>query len=118
MTLRTGFALIVALLSTTVAFGHAQLVSSSPSDHADLAAAPPSLNLQFSEPAQLAVLRLTADGVSVPLQRPPDAKAADHFTIALPGLKPGLYRVEWTALAADDGHVTKGVFSFTVAAGH
>ena len=40
------------------------------------------------------------------------------FSLALPALKPGLYRVEWTALAADDGHVTKGAFSFTIAAAH
>lgn len=113
----TRLAMIVALLSSAVAFGHARLVSSSPLDHASLTVAPQSLNLQFSEAAQLAVLKLSADGVSVPLHFASDAKATDHFTIALPTLKPGSYRVEWTALAADDGHVTKGAFSFAIVAG-
>ncbi len=118
MHLCTRLAMIVALLSSPVAFGHARLVSSSPPDHATLTVAPQSLNLQFSEAAQLAVLKLSADGVSVPLHLAPDAKATDHFTVALPALKPGSYRVEWTALAADDGHVTQGAFSFGIVGGH
>jgi methionine-rich copper-binding protein CopC len=115
---RTGLVLIVALCATAVALGHARLVNSSPADGATFAVAPQTLNLQFSEAAQLAVLELTADGVPVPLQLTPDAKPTKLFSLALPALKPGLYRVEWTALAADDGHVTKGAFSFTIAAAH
>jgi methionine-rich copper-binding protein CopC len=110
--------MIAALLVSAAAFGHARLVRSSPPDQANLTVAPQSLDLHFSEAAQLAVLKLSADGVSVPLHLAADAKAADHFTIALPALKPGSYRVEWTALAADDGHVTKGAFSFAIVAGH
>jgi methionine-rich copper-binding protein CopC len=111
------FVLGVAVFASAMAFGHAKLLSSSPTDGATLAVAPQSLNLRFSEAAQLAVLKLSVDGVGIPLHTTPDAKATDHFAIALPALKPGLYRVEWTALAADDGHVTKGTFSFTIAAG-
>jgi len=109
---------MVALLASAVALGHAKLVSSAPADGAALNVAPQTLNLQFSEAAQLAVLKVSADGIAVPLQLIPDAKPTEHFSIALPALKPGVYRVEWTALAADDGHVTKGAFSFTIAAAH
>jgi methionine-rich copper-binding protein CopC len=116
MHLRTGLVLIVALCATAVALGHARLVNSSPTDGATLAVAPQTLDLQFSEAAQLAVLKLIADGIPVPVQLTPDQKPTKLFSIALPALKPGLYRVEWTALAADDGHVTKGGFSFTIAA--
>jgi methionine-rich copper-binding protein CopC len=35
--------------------------------------------------------------------------------LTLPALAPGSYTVQWTAVAADDGHVTKGTFKFSIA---
>ncbi len=115
MNRRAGLVLIAAVILTGPAFGHAKLLSSSPAANAELAVAPTELSLQFSEAAQLAVLKLSAAGVAIPLKIDRGATAAVRISIALPPLAPGIYRVEWTALAADDGHVTKGTFSFTVA---
>ncbi len=115
MNLRAGLVLTTMAIVTSPAFGHAKLLSSSPAANAELAVAPTVLNLQFSEAAQLAVLKLSAAGVAIPLKIDRGATAAVRVSIALPALAPGVYRVEWTALAADDGHVTKGTFSFTIA---
>jgi hypothetical protein len=94
---------------------HAKLQSSTPADSAQLTQAPKTLTLNFSEAAQLARLVVVGDGkeISIPIDK--TAKASQSFTLPLPGLVPGKYTVQWTAVAADDGHVTKGTFSFSIA---
>ncbi len=108
--------LLALAIAAGPAFGHARLVSSSPAPNATLSEAPKTLTLNFSEAAQLGVLKLTKAGKDVPVSFDRGAKAASSMAIPLPVLDAGTYEVEWTALAADDGHVTKGRFSFTVAA--
>lgn len=93
---------------------HAKLQSSTPAADAKLAAAPKTLTLNFSEAAQLAVLKLSSNGTDVPITVDKTAKASQTFTLALPALAPGKYTVQWSAVAADDGHVTKGSFVFSV----
>ena len=95
---------------------HAKLQSSSPADNAQLSEAPKALTLKFNESAHLAALKLLRDGKEIPVPLDKDAKAGQAFTLTLPALAPGKYTVQWTAMAADDGHVTKGSFSFTIAA--
>jgi copper resistance protein C len=94
---------------------HAKLQSSTPADNAQLTQVPKTLTLNFSEAAQLARLVVVGDGkeISIPIDK--TAKASQSFTLPLPGLVPGKYTVQWTAVAADDGHVTKGSFSFSIA---
>jgi hypothetical protein len=93
---------------------HAKLQSSTPADNSQLAAAPKALTLNFSESAQLAVLKLTTNGKDIPVTVDKTAKASQTFTLPLPALAPGKYTVQWSAVAADDGHVTKGSFVFSV----
>jgi methionine-rich copper-binding protein CopC len=105
-----------ALLTTQAAFGHAKLQTSSPADHAQLATAPPTLTLTFNERAQLAVLKLKTATSEIPVAVDHGAKAATTVVVTLPALAPGTYEVQWTAMAADDGHITKGSLSFPVLA--
>jgi copper resistance protein C len=111
-------AVFALLLSSTLVAGsclaHAKLQSSSPPANAQLATAPAALTLNFSEAAQLAVLKLVIDEkeISIPLDK--KAKASASITLPLPRLAPGKYIVQWTAMAADDGHVTKGSFAFSI----
>jgi len=95
---------------------HAKLQSSSPAANARLAEAPKTLTLNFSEVAKLAMLKLVRDGKEVPVPLDKGEKAAQTFTLTLPALLPGNYTVQWAAVAADDGHVTKGSFVFSIAA--
>ena len=94
---------------------HAKLQSSTPADNAQLAQAPKTLTLNFSEAAQLARLVMVGDGkeISIPIDK--TAKASQSFTVTLPELAPGKYTVHWTAVAADDGHITRGSFVFSIA---
>jgi methionine-rich copper-binding protein CopC len=62
------------------------------------------------------VLKLSAGGADIPLQFDRSAEGVNEVSVALPSLAPGNYRVQWSALTVDDGHVVKGSFSFTVAA--
>jgi copper resistance protein C len=110
-----GFVVVGALLADG-ANAHARLQSSQPADSAELTQAPKSLTLNFNEAAQLAVVKLIVDGkeISIPVDK--TAKAAQSFTFSLPALTPGKYLVQWTAMAADDGHITKGSFAFSITA--
>lgn len=107
-------ALALLLLWSVPCFSHAKLQSSIPAANAQLAHAPTTLTLNFSEEAHLAVLKLTSSGTPVPVTVDRGAKASSAVVVALPALKPGSYVVEWSAIAADDGHITKGSFSFTI----
>jgi methionine-rich copper-binding protein CopC len=104
----------LAALWAGVCFAHAHLQSSTPANNEQLAHVPSTLTLNFSERAQLAVLNLTNAGSPIPVAIDRTQAPATTFTIALPALKPGKYDVTWTAIAHDDGHVTKGAFSFTI----
>ena len=111
-------ALVTLLLAGVIiagpCFAHAKLLDSSPPNQAQLAAAPQSLTLDFNEPAQLAVLKLVRDGAEIPISIDKKAAASRSFTLPLPALVPGAYSVQWTAVAADDGHITKGSFTFSI----
>ena len=113
-------ALLTFALCGIVAAGpcraHAKLQSSTPANNAQLAAAPKTLTLKFNEAAQLAVLKLLVDGKEIPVPLDKDTKPGQTFTLTLPALSPGHYTVQWTAVAADDGHVTKGSFVFSIGA--
>jgi copper resistance protein C len=103
------------LLASGPCLAHAKLTSSLPADNAQLSEAPKTLTLKFSEAAQLAMLKLVHDGKEVPVPLDKSAKAGQTFTLTMPALAPGKYTVQWSAMAADDGHVTKGSFSFSIA---
>jgi copper resistance protein C len=106
---------VCGFVAAAPCMAHAKLQSSTPADKAHLTEAPKTLTLKFSEAAQLAVLKLIRDGkeIAVPLDK--NAKAGQTFTLTLPALSPGNYTVQWAAVAADDGHVTKGSFEFSIA---
>jgi len=105
---------LCGLLAAGPCLAHARLQSSAPADNAQLAAAPKSLVLNFSEAAQLAMLKLVLDGKEIPIPLDKSAKPSQAFTLTLPALVPGSYTVQWAAVAADDGHVTKGTFKFSI----
>ena len=93
---------------------HAKLQSSSPAKDAQLAAARKTLTLTFNEAAQVGVLKLVSAGKEIPIAVDKNAKASTSFSFPLPALAPGGYTVQWTAVSADDGHVTKGSFAFSI----
>jgi methionine-rich copper-binding protein CopC len=103
-----------AVLLVGPAFGHAKLRGTIPAADAQLQIAPKSLTLTFNEDVRLAVLILTIDGKNVPVNLDRGAPAAPQVSVALPALAAGKYQVQWSALSVDDGHVSKGTFSFAI----
>jgi methionine-rich copper-binding protein CopC len=111
-------ALILAgALLPLAALGHAKLLSTVPAMGEQLAVAPRQITLEFNEAVQIGVLKLSADGKDIPIKLDPGAAGASKVTVALPALAPATYRVQWSALTVDDGHVVKGTFSFVVVPG-
>jgi methionine-rich copper-binding protein CopC len=106
---------LCGLIISGQCLAHARLQSSTPANDAQLTEAPKTLSLNFSEAAQLAVLKLVTDGKEIPIALDKAAKPGQTYTLTLPALAPGNYTVQWTAVAADDGHVTKGAFQFSIA---
>ncbi len=98
----------------TTSLAHARLENSSPADKSTVATAPQTLTLKFNETAQLTALQLLHGKEVVPVTLDHAAKPGRTFDLTLPALGPGQYTVQWTAIAADDGHVTKGSFAFTI----
>lgn len=96
--------------------GHAELIASTPADGARVP--PPSeVVATFSE-------AVVADGSSLEVRNAAGAAIArggldpsdpKHLTmrVSLPALEPGAYTVRWTTVA-EDGHVERGTFTFTV----
>jgi methionine-rich copper-binding protein CopC len=102
------------MILTGPVFAHAKLQSSIPAADARLQAAPKSLILSFNESVRLAVLTLTAGGKDIPVTVDRSAPPAAQVSVALPLLAVGQYVVQWSALSVDDGHVSKGTFTFAV----
>ena len=123
--------LALLLIFPLTALAHSPLDSSFPKDGEKLDKAPPEIIMVFKSPAKLIKINLekssdeqrksllgglfgTDDGESVLLGTSFLLKFKERHVISVPYLETGDYKVFWRALA-EDGHVIKGEFSFTVA---
>jgi methionine-rich copper-binding protein CopC len=107
-------ALAATLALANVSKGHARLVASSPAGGAQVGESPHVVTLSYDEAVKLARLTLTGDGKTITVPVDSSAPGAKFVTVPMPPLAPGAYELHWTALSTDDGHVTKGTFTFTV----
>ena len=105
-----------ALIAPLAASAHTHLLRSTPAAGSVLAASPPRLRLDFSEPAVLTALTLEKSGDPARRQLAPRPGAPQaSFAVDLPPLAAGRYLVRWRALSADN-HVAFGSFGFTLRA--
>ncbi len=106
--------LVLVALMPAVAQAHATLLSSSPRAGQQLGTAPGVVVLQFSQPLNGRLSRVT---VTDPAGTRVTGKAAGtEARAALTTNQPGTYQVTWTAVSTDDGHTSRGSFQFTVVA--
>ncbi len=110
--------LAVAAMLPLAALGHAKLIVTAPAAGERLTQAPKQLTLKFNEAVELGALKLSTDGKDIALALDRAQAAAPQVSVALPSLPPGTYRVQWSVLTVDDGHVVKGTFSFVVVDAH
>jgi methionine-rich copper-binding protein CopC len=108
---------MLCVLLPAAAFAHAHLQKSSPAEGAALAVAPKSVQLQFSEAAQLTGLSVQRKGAALQALPHATVAAAKQVEAALPELVPGQYALAWRVLSAD-GHVMNGTLHFTVGTAH
>lgn len=107
-----------ALLCAQPARAHVHLTASAPADGSVLPNAPTSIMVKFSEAARLTALIIRQAG-HPELQKigPLMDHSSAQFTLPAPQLAPGVYTVEFRALDPQDGHISSGKFSFTIAPG-
>jgi copper transport protein len=106
--------LAALLLLPAAASAHAVLETSVPEYGAVVATEPNHLTLSYNEdvvPSLAQVSVLTPQGHE--LARPPRVSGST-VTVPLRSGPKGSYTVRWRMVAADDGHVTEGAFSFGV----
>lgn len=107
------FGLVLAALSASAAFAHAQLLTSEPTANAVVMTAPDTVHLTFNEPVNPLVVSLVEpDGVGSDLLE--GATGGAVLTIALPqGLSDGTHVVSWR-VASIDGHPIAGSLVFSI----
>jgi methionine-rich copper-binding protein CopC len=107
-------AFVLTLLAAVPAFGHSQLATSVPANHAVLEQSPSELVLNFKSAVQVTAARLfSADGTEIDLQKPDTSSGSDLYQTPIPLLAAGEYVLEWRALSAD-GHDIGGKIAFTL----
>jgi hypothetical protein len=101
------------LLIPSPAHAHSELESSRPADGSKPKKPPAHIVLNFSEtPAENSVVK-----ISDPCTRNlvgDSFVAGKAFHVQIDGGTGGKYRVDYSLISAEDGHPTKGTFSFTV----
>ena len=97
--------------------GHAIIVESSPASGEVVSPAPSQIALRFNSRIEKTLSKVTLTGPGngpLPLPHQAADSAPDRLIAPLPALEPGPYLVRWKVFSAD-GHVTQGIFRFTVA---
>ncbi len=109
------FAFLFLLVASNVAYAHSPLISTSPLDGAVAAQPPGSIAFEFKIPVRLTKVTVQADSQSSEKLDLSDHKSfAKDLSLHLPAaLGPGNYEIEWRGMA-EDGHVMKGSFTFSV----
>jgi hypothetical protein len=114
--LRLSLAACAMLIAVPMAFGHAMPVKMTPAKDSTVSA-PTEVSIEFSEALdpKFSTLGLE-DSMGKVVSKAKsvlDPKNANHLTLALPTLAPGVYTVNWVSVATD-GHRETGKYSFTV----
>ena len=107
---------VIALAAPSAALAHAKMTASKPADGSTVAAGLSEIELNFSKPLRLSMVHVRdASKHDVALTSALPATFGPAFKLSTEALTPGSYAVTWTAVA-EDGHVMKGAFSFSVKA--
>jgi methionine-rich copper-binding protein CopC len=116
----TGFGLLTALLvlgMQSAASAHSVLLSTTPAESAQIAAAPPTITMTFNEQPRGEFSDIHITGPDGARRDSAHVKVLnDTITEDLGGTRPaGKYVVDWRVISAD-GHPVSGQFSFTAKA--
>ena len=91
-----------------------------PADGATVSVSPPQIELSFDEAVDLKVSKIEVTGPSGKVVVGPARLMGPKALVAkvTAAMPDAAYTVRWQTAAADDGHVSKGEFKFTVKQAH
>ena len=116
-TLQITFVALCVTAAATPAFAHAHLRSAAPAVDSTVTASPPEVAITYSEGVEPKFSTIEVDDAAGKRVDKQDPHTAPHnnkvFSVGLPTLAPGTYKVIWHATAVDT-HKTEGTFTFTV----
>src|SRR5262245_35995945 len=121
MRYKANVALTAALMLAAAgdAYAHAELETSVPQKNAVLKTAPTEVAIDFSEAVNPKLSHIVVRDVKGKQVDKADGHVAPdnakHFSVDLNPLEEGIYTVNWTSVAAEDGHKLSGAFKFTIA---
>jgi copper transport protein len=107
-------ALVLLVPAAHASEGHPEFASASPAPAQQLAEAPASVRVEFTEQIQPEASRLVVLLGNATVSLP--SRASDRTLEAglKDGLGPGVYSVRWTVVTPSDGHATEGGYEFAV----
>lgn len=106
--------LVILLSTATIAWSHSEMNQTTPSDQSVLPEAPLELVLEFTKPIRLTSVNMKLDeNQTSSLDLGEQTNFKTNFVIPFSKKGEGTYQIEWRGLG-QDGHVMKGLFSFTV----
>ena len=107
---------LLAILNGTV-FAHTALKESVPAEGSLLNASPEHIQLSFTEEVRLlrldVVAALDSSEKKVDIGFAPESVAKTDYSVPLPALSPGNYRVDWSVMGADS-HPVQGSVAFSI----
>ena len=108
------FALVAILGAGVAANAHGELEGADPEPNAQLKSAPPNVTMTFTEePSNDSVLDVT-DGCGNDVVQRTVVDGNDFVATVATG-QPGKWEATFRVISAEDGHLTKGKYSFDVA---
>lgn len=109
---------IIALLIPLTTFAHATPVSYEPAASSIIQNAPTEIWILFSEriePSASAITVFDPTGAILPSEKPTvDPANPRALRLGISSSQKGTFAVSWQVVSADDGHFTKGAFSYSV----
>jgi methionine-rich copper-binding protein CopC len=109
-------AALIALLLTSLAWGHATARNSTPKNGAILDESPTQITIQFGSAAKLVSLVVVADdGERIDVDVSSATSVDGNVSVAVEPFAPNQYKVIWRAMGLD-GHITAGEFGFEILA--
>lgn len=114
--IRLAIIVAVGLMLPALLKAHAQLQKTQPAAGETVSTAPPHIQLWFDEEVDVKVSKIELTGPSGKVALgPTHTMDAKSLVADLTGkLASATYTVNWQTAAADDGHVSKGDFKFTL----
>jgi methionine-rich copper-binding protein CopC len=110
-------AALLAIALPAVVLAHAKMTGSNPKDGSTVAAGLSAIEIDFSAPLRISMVHVRdANKREIPLKSELPTSFAPEVKFNVDALGPGSYEVSWTAVA-EDGHVMKGQFAFSVRSG-